>query len=271
MCDIVSAVPCGVHRPLGRRCADAAADGGWRARHHLGGGERDTGGDGRRWWKRPSATTSPPRAQVHARILPLMAINFVESNPSPVKCRDGGDGPARGDATACRWCRRRPRRRRRSYGVLKDTRAAQERSALQQLEAVHAAALSTARHVLEADIRTLVAGRSLRRSRRRARGVRAAARGAVVRAGPRRGARRVEPDRLARQHRGSSRASCSASGSATSSTRRWTTGGWPFYDKDTLPLKKPGLAAGVRIVPGGSAIRDGAYSRPASSACRRCT
>jgi 2,3,4,5-tetrahydropyridine-2-carboxylate N-succinyltransferase len=33
----------------------------------------------------------------------------------------------------------------------------------------------------------------------------------------------------------------------------------PFYDKDTLPLKKPGLAAGVRIVPGGSAIRDGAY------------
>ena len=33
----------------------------------------------------------------------------------------------------------------------------------------------------------------------------------------------------------------------------------PFYDKDTLPLKKPGLAAGVRIVPGGSAIRDGAF------------
>src|ERR1043166_232469 len=24
----------------------------------------------------------------------------------------------------------------------------------------------------------------------------------------------------------------------------------PFYDKDTLPLKKPGIAAGVRIVPG---------------------
>src|SRR5258707_321868 len=33
----------------------------------------------------------------------------------------------------------------------------------------------------------------------------------------------------------------------------------PFYDKDTLPLKKPGLSAGVRIVPGGSAVRDGAY------------
>jgi 2,3,4,5-tetrahydropyridine-2-carboxylate N-succinyltransferase len=36
-------------------------------------------------------------------------------------------------------------------------------------------------------------------------------------------------------------------------------GRWPFYDKDTMTLKKPGLAAGVRIVPGGSTIRDGAY------------
>src|SRR4051794_16101898 len=36
----------------------------------------------------------------------------------------------------------------------------------------------------------------------------------------------------------------------------------PFYDKDTLPLKRPGLAAGVRIVPGGSSIRDGAYLGP---------
>jgi 2,3,4,5-tetrahydropyridine-2-carboxylate N-succinyltransferase len=36
----------------------------------------------------------------------------------------------------------------------------------------------------------------------------------------------------------------------------------PFYDKDTLPLRKPGLQAGVRIVPGGSAIRDGAYLAP---------
>ena len=36
----------------------------------------------------------------------------------------------------------------------------------------------------------------------------------------------------------------------------------PFYDKDTLPLKRPGLGAGVRIVPGGSAVRDGAYIAP---------
>jgi 2,3,4,5-tetrahydropyridine-2-carboxylate N-succinyltransferase len=36
-------------------------------------------------------------------------------------------------------------------------------------------------------------------------------------------------------------------------------GRWPFYDKDTMTVKKPGLDAGVRIVPGGSTVRDGAY------------
>ena len=39
-------------------------------------------------------------------------------------------------------------------------------------------------------------------------------------------------------------------------------GRWPFYDKDTLPLKKLGVGAGVRIVPGGSSVRDGAYLAP---------
>src|SRR5438552_1101067 len=36
-------------------------------------------------------------------------------------------------------------------------------------------------------------------------------------------------------------------------------GRWPFFDKDTLPLKRLSAAAGVRIVPGGSSVRDGAY------------
>jgi len=36
-------------------------------------------------------------------------------------------------------------------------------------------------------------------------------------------------------------------------------GRWPFFDKDTMPLKKPALSDGIRIVPGGSTIRDGAY------------
>ena len=35
-------------------------------------------------------------------------------------------------------------------------------------------------------------------------------------------------------------------------------GSWPFFDKDTLPLKEFDGAA-VRIVPGGSSVRDGAY------------
>jgi 2,3,4,5-tetrahydropyridine-2,6-dicarboxylate N-succinyltransferase len=34
---------------------------------------------------------------------------------------------------------------------------------------------------------------------------------------------------------------------------------WPFLDKDTLPLKRVTAQSGVRIVPGGSSIRDGAY------------
>ena len=33
----------------------------------------------------------------------------------------------------------------------------------------------------------------------------------------------------------------------------------PFLDKDTLPLKSLDLSSGVRLVPGGSAIRDGAF------------
>jgi 2,3,4,5-tetrahydropyridine-2,6-dicarboxylate N-succinyltransferase len=36
-------------------------------------------------------------------------------------------------------------------------------------------------------------------------------------------------------------------------------GRWPFFDKDTLPLKPLDRSAGVRIVPGGSSVRDGAY------------
>jgi 2,3,4,5-tetrahydropyridine-2-carboxylate N-succinyltransferase len=36
-------------------------------------------------------------------------------------------------------------------------------------------------------------------------------------------------------------------------------GRWPFFDKDTLPLKRLDVAANVRIVPGGSSVRDGAF------------
>jgi 2,3,4,5-tetrahydropyridine-2-carboxylate N-succinyltransferase len=36
-------------------------------------------------------------------------------------------------------------------------------------------------------------------------------------------------------------------------------GRWPFFDKDTMPLKSIDAASGVRLVPGGSSVREGAY------------
>jgi len=36
-------------------------------------------------------------------------------------------------------------------------------------------------------------------------------------------------------------------------------GSFRFYDKDTYPLKQIGIADGVRIVPGGSSVRDGCF------------
>jgi 2,3,4,5-tetrahydropyridine-2-carboxylate N-succinyltransferase len=39
-------------------------------------------------------------------------------------------------------------------------------------------------------------------------------------------------------------------------------GPFPFFDKDTYPLRSFGTDAGVRIVPGGSSIRDGCYVAP---------
>src|SRR5437762_13331877 len=39
-------------------------------------------------------------------------------------------------------------------------------------------------------------------------------------------------------------------------------GRWPFFDKDTLPMRKFTVGSGVRIVPGGSSVRDGAYVAP---------
>jgi 2,3,4,5-tetrahydropyridine-2-carboxylate N-succinyltransferase len=41
-----------------------------------------------------------------------------------------------------------------------------------------------------------------------------------------------------------------------------TGGPFPFYDKDTYPLRRAAVEDGIRIVPGGSAIRDGCYVAP---------
>lgn len=36
-------------------------------------------------------------------------------------------------------------------------------------------------------------------------------------------------------------------------------GRWPFFDKDTMPIKALGIDRQVRLVPGGSAVREGAF------------
>ena len=36
-------------------------------------------------------------------------------------------------------------------------------------------------------------------------------------------------------------------------------GKWPFFDKDTMPVKAIGIDQQVRLVPGGSAVREGAF------------
>jgi 2,3,4,5-tetrahydropyridine-2-carboxylate N-succinyltransferase len=38
--------------------------------------------------------------------------------------------------------------------------------------------------------------------------------------------------------------------------------GFPFFDKNTMPLKSLSTGSGVRIVPGGTAVRDGCYLAP---------
>ena len=45
-------------------------------------------------------------------------------------------------------------------------------------------------------------------------------------------------------------------------TQVLTSGPFPFFDKDTYPLRTIGPAEGIRIVPGGSSIRDGCYVAP---------
>src|SRR5271165_3716406 len=44
-----------------------------------------------------------------------------------------------------------------------------------------------------------------------------------------------------------------------------------FIDKDTFPARRLTVADRVRLVPGGSSIREGAYVAPRSFACRPCS
>ena len=175
------------------------------------------------------------------RLLPLMDANFLESNPSPVKA--GLAAWAR--SSTCCGCPSCPRVRRRAtrsgpLSWLQGPMSAESIAALRAELARFDGPVSpdeepAARVAFMALKAELNAGE-----------VRAAERGpdgdwranAWVKAGILLGFRlgRIQP---------------AASGTP-----------FPFYDKDTFPLRRFTLDDGVRIVPGGSAIRDGCYVAP---------
>ena len=182
----------------------------------------------------------------HDKLLPLMQVNFVESNPVPVKFAMAAMGLLRGGRTGCRWCRRVRRRKDKMLGGAEGSRpAGRGRGARVNLADTHRPSLFAPGH------RTRTRPRRARRSSSCA---------ALLGTGA---VRAAEPD------------AASPSGWRVNA---WVKQGillgfrfgdtvdmsadhgrWPFFDKDTLPLKKPGVDAGVRIVPGGSTIREGAF------------
>ena len=268
MCEICAAVPQRLHRAVGRRCADAAADGGRRPRHHLGRVERDARPRWRRWSSSPSAAISPPRGALHHELLPLLQINFIESNPIPVKARWRRWACSK-RSTGCRWCRR-PASRERIADVL--ARRARDRSAgltAARQTRTSPCDLSTDER-LSSESRPLAAGATRRREQAREAFARLRA---ALSAGD---ARAAEPDAstpvgLARERLGQ------AGHPARLPLRRLVDmsadhGRWPFFDKDTLPLKttrrrrRRAHRAGRIDGPRRRVSRAGRRS-----ACRRCT
>ena len=185
-------------------------------------------------------------AQLHRKLLPFMQINFIESNPGADQERDGVDGAARGGLQAADGAA--------GAGIEGANRG---RAAVAQ----HAGAGRDAMIALETQIADLVAAGE-HADRAAAREVFAAL-GAALGSGS---VRAAEPD---------------PSVACGWRVNAWVKQGillgfrfgetvdvsadhgrWPFFDKDTLPLKRLRPADGVRIVPGGSSVRDGAYPRP---------
>ena len=174
-------------------------------------GERDSGGDGadgrsgraerlRRRARDPRADPAADAGQ----------LRRVESDSG--EGRDGGDGADRGDLPA-------------ADGAAAGQLEGEDSQGAEGARACSKARWCSASDRSKTDINASGRRRRGRRSRRGARRVRPAARGAVGRPGARRRTRRLEPPSAGASTPGSSRASCSASGSATSSTRRWITAG----------------------------------------------
>ena len=260
MCEICSAVPARLPRALGRRCADAAADGGRRPRHHLGGVERDAGGDGADGRSSPSADDFAARARRSTRAsAPADAGQLRRVEPGP------GEGAM---------------------------------AAMGLLEEVYRLPMVPPRDASRAKIRGRAARRIGRCSRRPRRDdERSGRRHRVARR------RRAPPPiatRPARCSRGCAqrcrRATCAPPNPMPSAPSGWRVnawvkqgillgfrfgdvvdvsadhGRWPFFDKDTLPLKRLDRR---RRRPHRARRLDGPRRRvpraAASSACRRCT
>ena len=198
---------------------------------------------------------------LHHALLPLMTINFVESNPIPVKAAMAAMGLLRGGLPAADGAavgRRRSEKIRARPGDLELVLAAAPVDAGDRACArPHRGA--GRRHGAGADrdeARAVVRASCARRCRRH---------------GARRRARCVDADRLARQHLGQAghpaRVPVRRPGRRVRGPRPL-----PFYDKDTLPLQRLG-ARGRRPHRAGR-IGDPRRRVPraaASSACRRCT
>ena len=189
--------------------------------------------------------------KIHATLLPLMLINFVESNPIPVKAAMAAMGLLE-EAYRLPMVPPRQESRAKILNVLSETGTVEE--CLGQGERVSDSASSQ----LAKDIERLyqqgaAADKSESRSvfaqasRRTVGRPRALGRAGLVTPTGWRVNTWVKQGILV-GFRCGDLVDVSVDG-----------GRWFFGDKDTLPLKKMSTGMGVRVVPGGSSIRDGAY------------
>ena len=194
---------------------------------------------------------------LHQRLLPLMQVNFIESNPIPVKSAMASHGPARrglppADGAAATGVeaadRGGPAVARASAEACRRDAERRSRTSVDWLAAAGADAPRDEARQAFAALRAALSEGTVRAAEPDP----AAPGGWKVNAWVKRGIllgfRFGEIIDMSADH-----------------------GRWPFFDKDTLPLKSIGAWSAVRVVPGGSTVRDGACSAAASSACRRCT
>jgi len=198
-----------------------------------------------------SRATFLARARFTAAIIRFMEINFVESNSIPVRPR-WRKWACSNRYGACHLCRPRRRIRRASEPCSKRS-GSSARGDRARVERVHAASqLSVCLTKLQLNYEELHFGSSRFQSR------------AEPRRNSRCRTRCVYEIRLAREpwvKKGillGFRMGAIADMSIDSAKQ-------PFFDKSTYPVRAFTSSDGVRIVPGGSSIRDGSYIAAASS------